>query len=183
MTYDSYAAIAFGSGSVRSTWTLFADFMCAQIPKTWSACLFYLAMIWTSVYIIVFPTLASAMTSYGPISTALILTDMSSWDVWEPLWASISNGDDIGLPKGYAVRSLTAQGFNKTDERIHACKLLTLLHRTTPTELTAFKTTITTRTNTKLTKRPCTPKEGMAVPATRVIFSAASLPTRQLSLL
>ncbi|KAK4506165.1 hypothetical protein PRZ48_004130 [Zasmidium cellare] len=72
ITCDLYAAVAFQTASLGNTWTLFLDFALGNYPKTWHSVMCYITMIICSIYIIAFPTLVSAMTSYGAISHAVI---------------------------------------------------------------------------------------------------------------
>lgn len=127
ITCDLYAAIAFNTASLSNTWTLCLDFVLGNYSKSCYSVMCYLTMIFCSIYIIVFPTLVSAMTSYGAISHAVVSDGIVSVPFED--WASIDklfllDGHRVGKPDSWVVSE--DQDYNFTSH-VKQCTFFSLL--------------------------------------------------------
>jgi hypothetical protein len=119
---NTYAALAFDTDSLQTILRLLADFARFRFPKTWFALYAYTVMILTSTFIILFPTIASAMTSYGTISNAMV--EVKNVNVpfreFKECWGAVMDGSRVGLSDGYLISWSEFQQSLPTDSTLSA---------------------------------------------------------------
>ena len=115
VTCDTYAVVAFHAGTVYCTWIVFMDFLRGRAPKTVYGGATYVAMILVGLYIGLFPTLASAITSYGPISSGQINNNGNTTPFADLKVTSylIRDGSRIGLSDDYLFTSNAPSGLGE----------------------------------------------------------------------
>lgn len=102
---ETYSAVAFHTGTLECTWTLLKDFLLGRYTKTWFRFFAYGSMIVTSVYVGLFPTVLSAMTSYGPISIAEAAYGNVSapFSEWRPCFGLLLDGARVGYNEPFII--------------------------------------------------------------------------------
>lgn len=106
LTCDAYAAVAFDNGTLAGSWTVFRDFARGRYPRTRYVTLVYLVMLFSGIYIAIWPTLISSTTSYGSFSNATIATTDSGiqpLSSFTPCWGIVSDGSRVGLEDDYII--------------------------------------------------------------------------------
>lgn len=107
VTCATYAVATFEPASVRCTWTVLSDFVRGRAPRSGYGRATYVVMILTGIYIAMFPTLTSAITSYGPVSQALVRVANVTAPIsdWRSCSYIIRDGSRLGIANDTLVTS------------------------------------------------------------------------------
>ncbi|KXT16481.1 hypothetical protein AC579_1768 [Pseudocercospora musae] len=114
LTCDTYAAVAFDNGTLKGASTLARDFWRRRYPRTRYTMGVYVVMILSGLFIFAWPTLLSAMTSYGAVMIAEVTVDGETLQLssFTPCWGIVSNASRVGLENDFIIPADVPEQYN-----------------------------------------------------------------------
>ncbi|KAF7195874.1 hypothetical protein HII31_02754 [Pseudocercospora fuligena] len=114
LTCDTYAAVAFDNGTLKGASTLARDFWRRRYPRTRYTIGVYVVMIFSGLFIFAWPTLLSAMTSYGAVMNAEVTVNGETLQLssFTPCWGIVSDASRVGLENDFIISADVPEQYN-----------------------------------------------------------------------